>query len=188
MINLKVKLTIATLVLFNVIYFIASSKVNVHNVRLKIKKLDFGNMAQDLSYLNNISGNAGCVLVNKYGEILMARSQDIKKYHIPGGTGDQGEGVVDTARREFFEETGAHVAILSLIEVIESPKFYLFVCKVNEKIDMEYKLPGEIDKIAWIDPTKEEKNNLRFSSEYIQVFLSVKDAMKRNLISNYIYD
>ncbi len=184
--NIRYKFTIIILILINLGYFIA---VNIGGKHADSKRynLNFSN-TQDLSDLRNISANAGCVIANKEGKLLMARGEEIKKYHIPGGTAVAGESVVDTAKREAFEELGVVVDVVSLLTIMENPRFYLFLCRAEGRLDMNYSYPGEIDKIAWIDPAKEEKNNLRFGTEYIQISASVKDAVRSGLISEYLYD
>ncbi|MGT2753451.1 NUDIX hydrolase [Streptococcus ovis] len=82
-------------------------------------------MNQDyISYIRSKVGHdkvilnfAGGILVNDEGKVLMQLRGDKKTWAIPGGAMELGESSVDTAKREFFEETGIEVEPIRFLNV-----------------------------------------------------------------------
>lgn len=82
-------------------------------------------MNQDyISYMRSKVGHdkimlnfAGGILANDEGKVLMQLRGDKKTWAIPGGTMELGESSVDTAKREFLEETGVEVEAIRLLNV-----------------------------------------------------------------------
>lgn len=82
-------------------------------------------MNQDyISYIRSKVGHdkiilnfAGGILANDEGKVLMQLRGDKKTWAIPGGTMELGESSVDTAKREFLEETGVEVEAIRLLNV-----------------------------------------------------------------------
>ena len=60
---------------------------------------------------------AGGILANEEGKILLQLRGDKKTWAIPGGAMELGESTLDTAKREFFEETGIQVEARRLLNV-----------------------------------------------------------------------
>lgn len=60
---------------------------------------------------------SGGILANEKGEILLQLRGDKKTWAIPGGTMELGESSLDTAVREFYEETGIRVEAKRLLNV-----------------------------------------------------------------------
>lgn len=82
-------------------------------------------MNQDyISYMRSKVGHdkiilnfAGGILANDEGKVLMQLRGDKKTWAIPGGTMELGESSLDTAKREFLEETGVEVEAIRLLNV-----------------------------------------------------------------------
>lgn len=82
-------------------------------------------MNQDyISYIRSKVGHdkvilnfAGGILANDEGKVLMQLRGDKKTWAIPGGTMELGESSLDTAKREFLEETGIAVEAIRLLNV-----------------------------------------------------------------------
>lgn len=83
------------------------------------------NMSQDyISYIRSKVGHdkvitnfAGGILANQDGKVLLQLRGDKKTWAIPGGAMELGESSLDTAVREFYEETGIEVQVKRLLNV-----------------------------------------------------------------------
>ncbi|MGT2771006.1 NUDIX hydrolase [Streptococcus intermedius] len=82
-------------------------------------------MTQDyISYIRSKVGHdkiiltfAGGILTDKDGRVLLQLRRDKKTWAIPGGAMELGESTLDTAKREFFEETGIKVQATRFLNV-----------------------------------------------------------------------
>ncbi|MFZ7333937.1 NUDIX hydrolase [Streptococcus pluranimalium] len=82
-------------------------------------------MSQDyISYIRTKVGHdkviinfAGGILANQDGKVLLQLRGDKKTWAIPGGAMELGESSLDTAVREFYEETGIEVQVKRLLNV-----------------------------------------------------------------------
>ena len=82
-------------------------------------------MTQDyISYIRSKVGHdkiiltfAGGILTDKDGRVLLQLRGDKKTWAIPGGAMELGESTLDTAKREFFEETGIKVQATRFLNV-----------------------------------------------------------------------
>ncbi|AXJ12575.1 NUDIX hydrolase [Streptococcus pluranimalium] len=82
-------------------------------------------MSQDyISYIRSKVGHdkviinfAGGILANQDGKVLLQLRGDKKTWAIPGGAMELGESSLDTAVREFYEETGIEVQVNRLLNV-----------------------------------------------------------------------
>lgn len=63
------------------------------------------------------------ILVNERGQILLQQRPN-ETWGLPGGLMDLGESLEDTARREFFEETGLTVGELTLVGVFSGAEYH----------------------------------------------------------------
>ena len=82
-------------------------------------------MSQDyISYIRSKVGHdkviinfAGGILANQDGKVLLQLRGDKKTWAIPVGAMELGESSLDTAVREFYEETGIEVQVKRLLNV-----------------------------------------------------------------------
>ena len=63
------------------------------------------------------------IIVNDKGEVLLQERND-GSWGLPGGLMNLGESLIDTAKREVFEETRLHVDNLLLLDVLSGPKYF----------------------------------------------------------------
>jgi ADP-ribose pyrophosphatase YjhB (NUDIX family) len=63
------------------------------------------------------------IIVNDIGEILLQERND-GSWGLPGGLMNLGESLVDTAKREVYEETRLNVNNLVLLDVLSGPEYF----------------------------------------------------------------
>ena len=63
-------------------------------------------------HFDAVHANAGCVILDEQGKILLVRDHYSKQYSIPGGSARSGEISACCAHRETFEESGINVKII----------------------------------------------------------------------------
>lgn len=117
------------------------------------------------------SNHSRAILVNDKNEvaIMYVRKYDI--YQLPGGTQDPGETIIDTLRREVYEEAGAKdIEILDevgMIEIVQPDAFednkifkqnnYCFLCRTTGAITSPKLSENEIDngfEVQWLSRNK----------------------------------
>ncbi|EHG14335.1 NUDIX hydrolase [Streptococcus intermedius] len=129
-------------------------------------------MTQDyISYIRSKVGHdkiiltfAGGILTDKDGRVLLQLRRDKKTWAIPGGAMELGESTLDTAKREFFEETGIKVQATRFLNVYSNfEEVYPNGDKVQTVVMIyEFKALNDFD-IS--DFHNEETLRLRFFSE-----------------------
>ena len=114
--------------------------------------------------------NAVAVLVeNETGELLFEHvyryATNRMEWEIPAGGVEDGEDILDTARREVNEETGYETHAHRLVYTFNpangssDTRFFLVACRAGERtqgID-----PGEIQSTRWLQPPQIEELILR---------------------------
>lgn len=102
---------------------------------------------------------AGYGLLVRDRSILMTRSRFTGLWDFPGGGVEPFEEMAEGMAREFFEETGLHVASGPLVHVAEgfiamfghpfhSLRFY-YRCQLAQSGDMMAHDPGEVEELKW---------------------------------------
>jgi ADP-ribose pyrophosphatase YjhB (NUDIX family) len=96
------------------------------------------------------------VVENNAGEILFIQREDFKIWVIPGGTLDDGETLIESAKREVLEETGVNVEITGLLGIFtwNNAKHYSIIFTARpldnnlttsfESIDVRYFSPHNL--------------------------------------------
>lgn len=137
---------------------------------------------------------------NKY---LLVRGRDSKKWGFPKGHMENGEIEEETARREFYEETGLEIFGPFDGRVRYGNNIYFFKTQVENR-DLQVRDMNEIDEIQWLSKTdilsfhKEQCNfGLSMWRKYLasktedrtdDKSLNRKDYMINNSSVNYIKD
>ena len=153
------------------------------------------NMTRDyISYIRLKVGHdkiiltfAGGILTDKDGCVLLQLRGDKKTWAIPGGAMELGESTLDTAKREFFEETGIKVQAARFLNVYSNfEEVYPNGDKVQTVVMIyEFKALNDFD-IS--DFHNEETLHLRFfSKEEIEKLDSVSDK-HRLMLTEYFAD
>ncbi len=140
-------------------------------------------MNQDyISYIRSKVGHdkvlltfAGGILSDDEGRVLLQLRGDKKTWAIPGGSMELGESTLDTAKREFFEETGIQVEAVRFLNVYSNfEEIYPNGDKV-QTIVMIYEFKA-LEDFDISDFHNEETLRLRFfSREEIAELESVSD-------------
>ncbi|MDY5635034.1 MAG: NUDIX hydrolase [Streptococcus orisratti] len=140
-------------------------------------------MNQDyISYIRSKVGHdkvlltfAGGILSDDEGRVLLQLRGDKKTWAIPGGSMKLGESTLDTAKREFFEETGIQVEAVRFLNVYSNfEEIYPNGDKV-QTIVMIYEFKA-LEDFDISDFHNEETLRLRFfSKEEIAELESVSD-------------
>lgn len=127
-------------------------------------------------------------IIEKDGKYLLVQENKEKcrgEWNIPAGGVDDGENVVDAAKREVFEETGCKVEITGVLEIVnknlENMDVLTFVFD-TELIEENIKIDGkEISNVDWFsyEEILDMKNNLRAGG----YFISAINNKKENKIS-----
>lgn len=100
------------------------------------------------------------VIVAKFnGKLVFCRHKMRNTWEVPGGHREQGEDILDTAKRELYEETGAvkfnieHVTVYSVLEENGKETFgKLFFAEITE---FEDELHSEIEEIIFSEENPE---------------------------------
>lgn len=100
------------------------------------------------------------IIVNDKGEILLQERKD-HCWGLPGGLMNLGESLIDTAKREVYEETGLRVDNLVLLDVLSGPQYYF----KNPNGDEVYSVTvvyASADYTGELKSDMDEGNSLKF--------------------------
>ena len=128
-------------------------------------------------------------IIEKDGKYLLVQETQEKcqgKWNIPAGGVDDGENVIDAAKREVFEETGCKVEITGILEIInknlEDIDVIIFIFD-TKLIEENIQIDGvEISDVKWFsyEEILNMKNDLRAGG----YFISALNNKKENKISS----
>lgn len=91
----------------------------------------------------------GAVVLSERGVLLIQRGKPprVGGWSLPGGAQKVGETVHEGARREVLEETGIDIAVLGLVDVVDS-----ITRSEDNRVQYHYTL---VDVVASADPSQE---------------------------------
>lgn len=129
-------------------------------VNLYLDKVKFpaGRIIDEYHLLNFDTEAVAAVIVNEKQQILMIEAYryptDSIEWEIPSGGIDQGETVLEAAKREAFEETGYEVGDLEPVYSFypsngnSNQRFHVVYCKAVRKLSETYDL-NEVKGFRW---------------------------------------
>jgi 8-oxo-dGTP pyrophosphatase MutT (NUDIX family) len=148
---------------------------------------------QKLNPGRKLPAGAGMVLVNKHRQVLLVQGAETGKWSFPKGHLEKGESPIQTALREFYEETGLNLKktphrILAN-KNIGNEKYYRFygiVLKNEEDAVFTINRPNEILKISWksLEEIQELHNEtnyyIRESYEFMKQLMNTYEVLLGN--------
>lgn len=130
---------------------------------------------------------AGGILADDEGRVLLQLRGDKKTWSIPGGAMELGEFTLDTAKREFFEETGIEVEATRFLNVYSNFEEVYPNGDAVQTVVFIYELAA-ISSVNIADFHNEETLRLRFfSKEEIENLESVS-SKHRLMLAEYFDD
>ena len=130
---------------------------------------------------------AGGILADDKGYVLLQLRGDKKTWAIPGGAMELGESTLDTAKREFFEETGIEVEATRFLNVYSNFEEVYPNGDAVQTVVFIYELTA-VSPVNIADFHNEETLRLRFfSKEEIEKLESVS-SKHRLMLAEYFDD
>lgn len=130
---------------------------------------------------------AGGILADDKGRVLLQLRGDKKTWAIPGGAMELGESTFDTAKREFFEETGIEVEATRFLNVYSNFEEVYPNGDAVQTVVFIYELVA-VSSVNIADFYNEETLCLRFfSKEEIENLESVS-SKHRLMLAEYFDD
>ena len=130
---------------------------------------------------------AGGILADDEGRVLLQLRGDKKTWSIPCGAMELGESTLDTAKREFFEETGIEVEATRFLNVYSNFEEVYPNGDAVQTVVFIYELAA-ISSVNIADFHNEETLRLRFfSKEEIENLESVS-SKHRLMLAEYFDD
>ena len=130
---------------------------------------------------------AGGILADDKGRVLLQLRGDKKTWAIPGGAMELGESTLDTAKREFFEETGIEVEATCFLNVYSNFEEVYPNGDAVQTVVFIYELAA-VSPVNIADFHNEETLRLRFfSKEEIENLESVS-SKHRLMLAEYFDD
>ncbi|MEG0327710.1 MAG: NUDIX domain-containing protein [Erysipelothrix sp.] len=128
-------------------------------------------LSQDIKY---------AVIITKYqNKWLFCRHQSRETWEIPGGTREKGETIIETARRELYEETGATKYTLEKCFVFEANGSY--ACVFFADVEVLEDLPiSEIAEIQCVDEIDFEWTYPNIQPEIFEYYLHTTRSDNKN--------
>ena len=95
------------------------------------------------------------IIVSKYkGKWVYCKHRERDTYEVPGGHREEGEDIIETAKRELYEETGARkfkLTRIGMYSVTEKGKERFGMLFFAEVYTFEHELHSEIENISLFD-------------------------------------
>lgn len=166
------------------------SSIVITNKTKKIITHNHNGLASISSFHNSNHNQKRCGIIlydpdkNKY---LLVRGRDSKKWGFPKGHMENGEVEEETARREFYEETGLDVYGPFDGRVRYGNNIYFFKTQVENR-DLQVKDMNEIDEIQWlskIDILSFHKEQCNFGLSMWRKYLASKTEDKTLIRKDY---
>jgi 8-oxo-dGTP diphosphatase len=116
----------------------------------------------------------GVVILNEADEVLLVQrgtEPNIGMWTIPGGRQKPGETLIETARREIYEETGVQISIPKLIDVVDLIRHddngtllrhYALIDYTARHISGDPRPGGDAAAVAWV-PTAEIEDHISWT-------------------------
>ena len=128
-------------------------------------------------------------IIEKDGKYLLVQETQEHcrgQWNIPAGGVDDGENVIDAAKREVFEETGCKVEITGILEIVnrnlEDRDVIIFIFD-TKLIEENIQIDGvEISDVKWF--SYEEILNMKNDLRADGYFISALNNKKENKISS----
>ncbi len=122
-------------------------------------------------------------------EILLLHRKETGSWHLPKGTQEDGESLIDTAMREIKEETGLEVEIekylgkLISLKEDKTPKIthYFLMKPIGKELDI-FNHEDKYDKVEWLEIKKVKKLLSEFRDfEREEEIIEVAEKIIKNL-------
>lgn len=130
---------------------------------------------------------AGGILADDEGRVLLQLRGDKKTWSIPGGAMELGESTLDTAKREFFEETGIEVEATRFLNVYSNFEEVYPNGDAVQTVVFIYELAA-ISSVNIADFHNEETLRLRFFSKEEIENLEFVSSKHRLMLAEYFDD
>ena len=130
---------------------------------------------------------AGGILADDEGRVLLQLRGDKKTWSIPGGAMELGESTLDTAKREFFEETGIEVEATRFLNVYSNFEEVYPNGDAVQTVVFIYELAA-ISSVNIADFHNEETLRLRFFSKEEIENLEAVSSKHRLMLAEYFDD
>ncbi|AGU83390.1 NUDIX hydrolase [Streptococcus anginosus] len=130
---------------------------------------------------------AGGILADDKGRVLLQLRGDKKTWAIPGGAMELGESTLDTAKREFFEETGIEVEATRFLNVYSNFEEVYPNGDAVQTVVFIYELVA-VSSVNIADFHNEETLCLRFFSKEEIENLEFVSSKHRLMLAEYFDD
>lgn len=130
---------------------------------------------------------SGCfsIVLNKEGNILLAKRKDYPLWDLPGGKLESGEPLENCAIRETQEETGYLISIKKKVGEYYQPQFddvqHIFLGELKSGSPIKDGL--ETERVEWFSPNKLPLNMIPNRRKQINNYLKHKDIIIKDSIT-----